>query len=156
MEINNYPNYLIYDDGRVYSKKRKTFLKSQDNTRGYLYVRLSHKSKIKSHYIHRLVAKHYLDNPENKYSVDHINRDKTDNRIENLRWATRIEQMKNQGIREDNTSGHKNISYNKKENKWKFSKQGDKRIQKRFNTKIEALCFKFIYLLEQKRLSVIV
>jgi len=152
MEINNYPNYLIYDDGRVYNKKFKRFLKPYNNTREYLQLRLCHQGKKKHFLIHRLIAEYYIPNPKNKKTVDHINRDTKDNRVENLRWATQKEQLENQGIRKDNSSGHKNISYDKTCNKWKFVKQGKKTIQKYFNTKTEALCFKFIYLLEQKRL----
>jgi len=149
MQINNYPNYLIYDDGRVQNKKTKRFLKQIDNGAGYLIVTLSHKNKQKPHSIHRLVAEHYIDNPKNKQTVDHINRDRKDNRIENLRWASRTEQIENQGIRNTNKSGHKFISYCKTRNKWRFSKKGKKRIQKLFNTKTEALCYKFIYILKK-------
>ncbi len=147
MEITNYPNYLIYDDGRVQNKKTKRILKPIKSNTGYLQVVLSHKNKQKTHSIHRLVAEYYINNPENKPTVDHINRDRKNNRIENLRWASRTEQIENQGIRKDNSSGHKNISYCKTRNKWIFIKQG---ILKRFNTKTEALCYKFIYLLKIK------
>ncbi len=153
MEITNYPNYLIYEDGRVQNKKTKRFLK-YGNTRGYLYVNLYHQKKPKPHTIHRLVALHYIDNPENKPTVDHINRDTKDNRIENLRWATRIEQNENQKehcIRKDNKSGHKGIFYHKTRNKWVFAKQqGKKRIEKSFKTKTEVLCFKFYFVLKNK------
>ena len=151
MEINNYPNYLIYDDGRVYNQKFKRFLKPGKSKNGYLLVDLSHQKKRKTHSIHRLVALHYIDNPENKKTVDHINRDKTDNRIENLRWATGIEQNENRCIPKNNTSGHKGISYKKKENKWVFQKQekGKKTIQKQFKTKTDALCYKFIHILKK-------
>jgi len=152
MQINNYPNYLIYEDGRVQNKKTKRFLKP-GNTNGYLYVNLSHQGKHKSHKIHRLVAEHYIDNPENKKTVDHINRDRKDNRIENLRWATYTEQIENRKescIQKNNTSGHKGISYDKKYKKWRFSKQeGKKRIHKLFKTKTEALCYKFIHILKK-------
>jgi len=154
MEINNYPNYLIYKDGRVYNQKFKRFLKPHKNKNGYLKVVLSHQNKKKNYNIHRLIALHYLDNPENKETVDHINRDTKDNRIENLRWATSKEQASNRKkccIPNTNKSGHKGICYDKKDKKWRFSKQeGKKRILKRFNTKTEALCFKFYFVLKNK------
>lgn len=49
----------------------------------------------KGSFIHRLVADTFIPNPENKPTVDHINRIRTDNRIENLRWATHREQRDN-------------------------------------------------------------
>ena len=95
MEINDYPNYLIYEDGKVFSKKRKIFIKPSYNKDGYLKLRLCKKCKYKNFYIHRLIALHYIPNPNNKPEVDHINRIITDNIIENLRWATREEQINN-------------------------------------------------------------
>lgn len=48
------------------------------------------------HYsIHRLVAETFIPNPENKMEVDHINRNKADNRVENLRWTTHRENRRN-------------------------------------------------------------
>ena len=48
--------------------------------------------------IHRLIALHYIPNPENKPEVDHIDRERLNNNIDNLRWATRSENEKNKGI----------------------------------------------------------
>jgi hypothetical protein len=50
--------------------------------------------------------------------LDHINGNSKDNRIENLRVATHSQNMHNQGIRKNNTSGAKGVSYNKTSNKW--------------------------------------
>lgn len=59
--------------------------------------------------IHRIVAKLFIPNPDNKKCVDHINTIKTDNRLENLRWVTYSENMLNPLTREHN----KHTSYTK-------------------------------------------
>jgi hypothetical protein len=47
------------------------------------------------YYVHRLVAETFIPNPYGLLEVDHINRDKTDNQVSNLRWVTRKDNMKN-------------------------------------------------------------
>ena len=93
MEIEGYENYLIYDDGRVYSKKRKLFMKHDINEKGYHRIQLYNNSKCKKFYIHRLIAIHYIPNPDNKPEVDHINDNPNDNRKENLQWLTAEENL---------------------------------------------------------------
>ena len=73
----------------------------------------------KLHLVHILVAKAFIPNPENKPFVDHINTDKANNNIENLRWATMSENCRNSSIRNNNTSGIKGVSLHKKSNKWR-------------------------------------
>ena len=151
MEIVGFPNYVIYPDGRVYSKKSNIFMTGTDNGKGYLQTAFSGKRK----YIHRLVAEHYIPNPENKATVDHIDRDKNNNRVDNLRWATMKEQKQNQKlykIRTDNKSGHKNIRWHKKDHKWVYQKKyKNKSHSKSFDTKIDALCYKFYFLLSHRK-----
>lgn len=66
---------------------------------------------------HRVAwAIYHGDWPENH--LDHVNGDKTDNRIENLRSATNAENMRNTGLRADNKSGFKGVSWNAGCGKW--------------------------------------
>lgn len=63
-------------------------MKAQTRRNGYKYASLSLNNKFKNNLIHRLVATAFIPNPENKPCVNHLNRMKTDNRIENLEWCT--------------------------------------------------------------------
>ena len=94
MEIIDYPNYLIYEDGQVWSKKTNRFLKQCMNN-GYLYIGLPKDGKNIKFNIHRLIALYYIPNPYNKPYVDHIDRIRTNNNIENLRWVTHRENSSN-------------------------------------------------------------
>ena len=63
-------------------------LKPANNSRGYYFVQLSRNNKVSRKYVHRLVAEAFIPNPENKPTVNHINCDRSDNRSENLEWAS--------------------------------------------------------------------
>ena len=63
-------------------------LKQGTGTNGYRYVNLSVNQKSKKYSIHRLVAEAFIPNPDNLPTVDHINRNKTDNTVSNLRWLS--------------------------------------------------------------------
>lgn len=60
---------------------------------GYMYYRHYVNGKQVSLYLHRVIAEVFIPNPENKPTVDHINHVRDDNRLENLQWATRAEQV---------------------------------------------------------------
>ena len=81
-------------------------LKFTTDNSGYPMVTLSALGKIKTFRIHRLVADVFIENPESKKTVNHINAIKTDNRIENLEWATQLENNQhaiNTGLGKRNT-----------------------------------------------------
>lgn len=155
MEIQNYPNYLIYQDGKVWSKNRQGtnggFLKPSKNPEGYPCICLHHQGKGKSHKIHRLVASHYIPNPENKSQVDHIDRNRENSDISNLRWVTQSENQQNTIKQYNNKSGHKNICYSDHMKLWVYQKMiRGHRVKRTFKTLPEALCFKYIHLLKIK------
>lgn len=74
---------------------KEKILKLHKNNSGYFMVGLYKDDKYKSFLVHRLVAQAFISNLENKEQIDHINTIKTDNRVENLRWATQKENMNN-------------------------------------------------------------
>jgi hypothetical protein len=86
--INNYSNYLIYDNGDVYNSMTGKMLKGSIGENGYKYYRLSKDGNKKMLYAHRLVAEHFIDNPQNLPVVNHIDGNKLNNNIDNLEWAS--------------------------------------------------------------------
>ena len=117
-EIIGYENYLIYEDGQVFSKKSKRFLKPSVNTVGYLVTNVRKNGKRKTMPIHRLIALYFIPNPENKAYVDHKDGNKLNNSIGNLRWATEIENAQNSKRPCNNKSGEKNVCWHKQRSKW--------------------------------------
>ena len=94
---------LVREDGYVFNKCCGNHRESQPVwTRGSLHTSSKYGHKTyriivngKSYQVHRLAAECFIPNPEHKPTVDHINRDSTDNRVSNLRWATMKEQVEN-------------------------------------------------------------
>lgn len=75
--------------------------------------------KNTSKYLHRLMH-HFILPKQEGVEVDHINRNKLDNRRCNLRYVTRSQNIRNQGLRKDNKSGHTGIWYNPSKRKWRL------------------------------------
>lgn len=85
--INDYPNYQISKCGIVKNNKDK-ILKQRINRNGYQIINLSKGNIKKTFPIHRLIGMHYIERKnENLCILDHIDRDKLNNSIENLRWV---------------------------------------------------------------------
>ena len=117
VKIKNY-NYSISSLGEVRNDKTKKMLKPVGCKNGYLQVDLCNNEGRKTVYIHKLVAKAFIDNPENKPIIDHIDNDKTNNKVSNLRYATVKENSWNAKLSKKNTTGYKGVVFNKKANKY--------------------------------------
>ena len=87
--VEGYPEYEVSNLGRVRKNGKLTPLHRVG--KGYLRTTLQKDGKQKQDYIHRIVAKAFIPNPENKPTVNHIDGDKNNNRVSNLEWATYLE-----------------------------------------------------------------
>lgn len=97
-QISNYGNVkslsrTIKNSRYQFGSVKDRTLKQAINTNGYSFVSLRLNGKQKSVSIHRLVAIAFLANPDAKEQVNHINGVKSDNRVENLEWVTRSENV---------------------------------------------------------------
>lgn len=85
--------YAVSNTGLVKGKKYNRVLKPDIN-KGYVRVSLCKDGKTSKQFIHRLVASHFIPNPDNKPQVNHINGDKLTNTAINLEWVTCSENHK--------------------------------------------------------------
>ena len=107
-DIEDFSNYQISNFGRVKSKERITnvgiknvkqitrkekILKPLKITKGYLGIRLYNNLNVKTFKIHRLVAKYFIPNPNNLSQVNHIDGNKTNNKVDNLEWCTQTQNI---------------------------------------------------------------
>ena len=92
--MKEYKNYLVYEDGRIYSKRFKKFLTPKKNWDGYHRIQIWENNKCQMIAWHRVIAEAFIPNPENKPFVNHKNGIKTDNRVENLEWVTQKENIR--------------------------------------------------------------
>ena len=94
-KLREYPMYRIYNTGRIYSEYSKKFLKRFDDNSGYLQVTLfsGNNRGRKTIKVHILVARAFIPNPYNLPEVNHINCNKYDNRVSNLEWVSKHDNM---------------------------------------------------------------
>ena len=117
-QIEGYENYSVSNFGNVRNDKTGKILKPMLE-KGYYRVDL-YKNKIQKHYaIHRLVGLHFLEKVEGKETIDHIDLCKTNNHINNLRFANNNEQSRNRDKFKNCSSIYKGVSWSKRNNKWK-------------------------------------
>ena len=146
--------YQLSNLARVKSLRRITpngqevkerILKSLDNTHGYQYVSLSKNGVLHKEYIHRLVAKHFLDNPMGYKCVNHKDENKSNNNANNLEWCT-VEYNNNYGTAKRRSMetyiNHGTLSLQGREEKgiklniWKYDLNGN--LIKRYDSVAKA------------------
>ena len=118
MEIPGFPGYTISEEGEVMNA-RGWILKTQTDRKGYVTIGLSKEGKQYTRKIHKLLAETWLvPGRADQTMVDHINGDKSDNRLENLRPVTNRENTWNRSLNgnKNNALGHLDIA----EDKWGF------------------------------------
>ena len=88
LPVLNYPDYVVYEDGRIWSCKTNKFLKPAYTKSGYASVELFNNAGGKRLLIHRLVANAYIPNPHNFPQVNHKDENPKNNHVSNLEWCT--------------------------------------------------------------------
>lgn len=102
LPIKNYEDrYLISNQGNVWSILNKKFLKPQKTRDGYFTVDLCRDGTDKIVKVHRLVAEAFIPNPNNLPTVNHLDEDKTNNKVDNLEWCS---------VKDNNNYGSHNSS----------------------------------------------
>lgn len=118
LSIEGYDNYEISNYGEILHTNTGKTIKPRKNRGGYHTVNLIKKNKPKTFSVHRLVGLAFLENPEKKECIDHIDNCKTNNNIMNLRWVTHKENGMNRLLNINNSSGVKGVRWYKQKKKW--------------------------------------
>lgn len=82
--------YMVSTFGRVkcFSKCGENIKIPQNNGNGYFYIQFMYDGKVKNNYIHRLVAECFIDNKENKPQINHIDFNRSNNKLSNIEWVS--------------------------------------------------------------------
>lgn len=118
MKVRGFPNYSISSTGKIRNDTNGYIRKQRFDKDGYLTCMLYDHQKMKNVKVHRLVADAFILNPDNKPQVNHINGDKTDNRVSNLEWCTSSENQIHAFRVLDSKERRRKLSNNAKNRMW--------------------------------------
>lgn len=85
--------YTVDSDGNIYNLKSGRQMRYRSNGKGYMLVNLSNNGKVTTHKVHRLVMTSFYPEVDHTLTVDHIDGNKANNAITNLRWCTHKENV---------------------------------------------------------------
>lgn len=126
--------------GRVRNNKTGHIYTPFLNTTKYEQVEIRYVDKsIKRKLVNRLVAEYFLENPENKPFVDHVDNNPLNNRASNLRYATRQENSLNRNLQSNNTSGYTGVYFSNERWIAVIKRNGKTEHLGTFSTKEEAI-----------------
>ncbi len=111
--IKDFENYSVSNLGRVKNNATDRILKPGINCHGYYHVSLYQDCIKFTKKIHKLIAEYFIDNPYNKKCIDHIDNNRLNNNVSNLRWVTFQENSMNQKLSTNNTSNYKGVHFDK-------------------------------------------
>jgi hypothetical protein len=112
-------NYSVSDMGNVRNDKTGLIMKHNITHNGYHRIGLQQNGKRKYYYVHKMIGQAFLENPRNLKTVDHIDRVKGNNTLENLRWASHSEQQTNQSKQKNTSSKYIGVCWKKSSAKWR-------------------------------------
>ena len=135
-QIDGYGKYYVSNFGRIKNIDTERILKQRKRKDGYYQICFNKDRKAKCFRIHRLVAFSFLG--DSNLSVDHIDHNKSNNEVTNLRYATKSQQKQNTKSYKNSTSNYKGVF--KFKNKWQAQIQinGNKIYLGLFENEIDA------------------
>ncbi len=131
--IKDYETYGISKEGKIKDFRTGKMIDGHLNKNGYKILILVNPNGKKGFLIHRLVAIQFIEKIQGKNEIDHIDRNKINNNVENLRWANDYEQTANRGDFKNNKLNQKYICVEKDGNTTRFRIQITKNKTKIFN-----------------------
>jgi hypothetical protein len=93
-EIEEFPDYMVSECGKIYSKLTKSFLDTSILRGGYESVRFRIKRNPANRFVHRIVAQGFVENPNNYKQVNHKDGNKRNNSYVNLEWVTQSQNQR--------------------------------------------------------------
>ncbi len=117
--IEGFENYSVSDLGNVRNNKTGRIMKTRFNHEGYIIIDIRVNKQRYTKRVHILMAIAFITNHDGKSCVDHIDNDKSNNKISNLRWETYSQNSQNKSMMSNNTSGVKGVEWHKALHKWR-------------------------------------